>query len=85
MDIASQLEGVVELFGRLGMVVRQEHLGGDSGGLCTIHGRRVVFVDLDADPATRLDRCLQVLAALPDLDNVYISPALRELIEQAKA
>lgn len=84
MDITAQLEGVVTLFGRLGMDVRREHLGGDSGGLCVIRGRRVVFVDLDADLATRLDRCLQVLAGLPELDTVYVPPGLRERIEQAR-
>lgn len=85
MDSAAQLEGVVELFSRLGVEVRQEHLGGGSGGLCVIHGRRVVFIDLDADVATRLERSVLAAASLPELDTVYVPPALRELIESARS
>ncbi len=85
MDLSSQLEAVVDLFGRLDIEVRRECLGGDSGGLCKIRGKRVVFVDLDADSATRLARCLQVLKTLPDLDSAYVSPKLRESIEQAES
>lgn len=84
MDVPTQLESVIDLFGRLGIEVRQEPLGGDSGGLCLIRSKRVVFLDLDADSATRLGRCLQVLKALPDLDSVYVSPKLRESIERVE-
>ncbi len=84
MDTAAQFEAVVELFGRLGIQVREEHLGGSGGDLCVVCGRRVVFVDLDADVATRLHRSLRALAALPELETVYVQPALRGLIERLK-
>ena len=81
MDASTRFHEVVELFGRVGVEVRQEHLGGCGGGLCVLRGRRVAFLDLDADVATRLHHCLAALAALPELDNVYVHPALRSLIE----
>lgn len=85
MDAATQFDESVELLGRLGIEVRGEHLGGGGGGLCVLRGRRVAFVDLDADVATRLHRCLLALAALPELDTVYVQPALRMAIERLRA
>lgn len=82
IDASSLLRTVIEQLGRLEIEVRQEHLGGDSGGLCTLRGKRVVFVDLDADAVTRLERCVQVLRGLPELDTVYLPPKLREWLER---
>ena len=79
-----QLDAALTMLARLGIEVREAHLGGQSGGLCMIRGRRVVFVDLDADAATQLERYVAALADLPELDQIYIPPALREPIERAK-
>lgn len=84
MDTTAQFDAVVDLLGRLGVDVRQERLGGTCGGLCEVHGRRVVFVDLDADAATRLEWCVRALASLPELDSIYVTPALRDLIERVR-
>ena len=82
MDLTTQLDTVVELLGRLGAEVRAEHLGGEGGGACALHGRRIVFLDLDADVATRLERALGALASCPEFDSVYVPPVIRELIER---
>jgi len=82
MDATAQLDTMVRLFEQLGVEVRQERLGGSGGGLCRIRGRRVVFVDLDADAATRLDRSIEALAAVPEAATVYISPELRERMDR---
>lgn len=84
MDVIAQFDAAIGLLGRLGIEVRQEHFGGGGGGFCTVRGRRMLFVDLDADGATRLERALAALADLPELDNVYVPPALRESIEHAR-
>jgi len=84
MDAATQVEAVVDLLGRLGIEVRKERLGGAGGSLCEIRGRRVVFIDLEADLATTLDRCLTALAALPEVDELYLPPELRERLEQLR-
>ena len=85
MEATTQINAAVELFGRLGIGVRREHLGGEGGGgLCTIRGQRVFFLDLDADLATRAEQSLAALAGLPEAEGVYVTPALRELLEQMR-
>ena len=84
MDASSQFEQLIELIERLGMDVRYERLGGHSTGLCRIKGRPVMFVDLDADVATRMDRCLQALVSIPDVDSTYLPPAIRERLDRLR-
>ncbi len=84
MDAAHQLQIVLDLFERLQIEVRQEHLGGGGGSLCSLRSRRVLFVDLDADAATRLDQCVHGLAELPELASLYVPPEIRERIERAQ-
>ena len=81
MDVASQLDMIVDLFDRLDVEVRQERLGGAGGNLCHVRGEAVMFIDVEADVATRADRCLEALARLPQIDTVFIPPELRERIE----
>ena len=83
MDLATQLDEMLEVFGRLGIPLRREQLGGAGGGLCTLRGQRVVFLDLDADLATQVERCTDALAALPEAEDIYLAPALRERIARA--
>ena len=85
MDATAQLDTILRLFEQLGVEVRQEQLGGSGGGLCRIRGKRVVFVDLDADAATRLDRSIEALSAVPEAAAVYISPELREWMDRLRA
>jgi hypothetical protein len=82
VDTTTQFNAVVDLFGRLGVQVRREHLGGRGGGLCQVHGHRVIFVDLDADAATQMEVCVRALSSLPELETVYVPPVLRELIDR---
>lgn len=85
MDIDAKLDALRSLFERLEIDVRQERLGGDGGGLCQVRGRRIVFVDMDADPATRLERAIQALAALPELEDLFIPPTIREDLDRVRA
>ncbi len=84
MDLATQFDAMLEVFGRLGIPLRRERLGGAGGGLCTIRGRRVLFIDVDADLATQVDRCADALAALPETEDIYLAPTLRERIARAR-
>ncbi len=81
---SAQLDTVVEVFDRLGIAVRWEHLGGTGGGLCRVRGEQVLFIDSDADPATRLERTIVALAAIPDSDSMYLIPAVRERVDRLR-
>ena len=72
MDAETLLIDVLSVVSRLEVDVRQERLGGSGGGWCRVRGREVLFVDLDADVATRADRCLEAM---------YLPPALREKVD----
>ena len=85
MDTNALYEEAMESLNRLGVEVRQEHLGGEGGGCCTIKGRRVVFVDLDAGVRRRLECCVERLRGLAEVEAMYLSPALRNLIEGIEA
>ncbi len=79
-----QIDEILELLARFDIATRQERLGGSGGGLCAMQGQQVLFIDLDADQATRLDRAIEALASLPAADDLYVSPSLREELEQRK-
>ena len=84
MESSSELDYLVEQLERMGMDVRYEKLGGESTGLCKIKGRSVMFVDMDADVATRVDRCIRALATVPDIDVTYLPPTIRERLDKIK-
>ncbi len=84
MDALAQIDTIIEILTRFGVEIRHERLGGDGGGLCRMRGRNVMFIDDDADPATRLERCVAGLAALPQADAVFLPSDLRELVDVAK-
>ncbi len=83
MDVSHQLQAVLDIYERLNIEIRQEHLGGSGGSLCGLRNRRVLFLDLDADLATRLDRCVAGLAELPEVASLYVPPEIRERMERA--
>ena len=73
------------VYARPHVSVRQEPMGGDGGGVCLLKGQRVLFVDTMADLVTRCDRSLADLARLPEIDNVFIVPELRDEIDRLRA
>ena len=80
-----QVDEILDLLTRLDIPARKERLGGSGGRLCSMQGRKVFFIDLDADPATRLDAAVDALASLPAADGLYLSPNLREELERRRA
>ncbi len=83
MDVQTRLETLLATAEQLGIEVRRESLGGEGGGLCSLRGRRVLFVDTAADAATRYDRTVAALASLPELQDRYLPPELREDLDRA--
>ena len=82
MDLQSRLDALVALAEEIGLTVRREPLGGDGGGYCVLRGRRILFVDTSADLETSYERTLEALAPLPELDQRYLRPEIREDLER---
>ena len=83
-DAKAELEIVLEALDRLDVDVRRERCGGGGGGLCILKGKKIIFVDLDADDVTRLECSLQALAGLPDAETLFLPPAIREQVDQRR-
>ena len=76
--VLAQLEEAAE---RLGIRVRYEECG-VPGGLCTVHGERMVIIERRADPSQRarvLARALREVGT----EGLYLSPVVRNLIDEA--
>ena len=78
-------EELKEVATRLGMQVREEILLREVGyrvrsGLCRVHGEDVVFLDRSLPPEERVQVLLDALAGR-DVETLYLSPALRRLLE----
>jgi hypothetical protein len=82
MDLTGRLESLLTLAEEIGIDVRAEPMGGEGGGLCRLRGERILFVDISADLATRYDRTLAAMASLPELNDRYLPPEVRQDIEQ---
>lgn len=65
-----------------GVKLRREPLGGTGGGLCTIQGERIFFIDTEADSAETATRCAGAIGQLLDIEAVYIRPEVRQYIEK---
>lgn len=83
-DPTAQLESVLDAFERLGVEVRNERCGGRGGGICTLQGKQRLYVDLDADGITRLERSIEALASVPGVEAMFLPPAIRELVDKVR-
>ena len=81
MDLAGRLESLLTLAEEIGIVVRAEPMGGEGGGLCRLKGKTILFVDTSADLATRYDRTVAAMAGMPELNDRYLVPEVRQDIE----
>lgn len=82
MDAHERLETLINLAREIGVEVRRESLGGESGGLCLLKRQRVLFVDLSADTRTQYEKTVAALAGLPELAARYLPPEIREDLDR---
>jgi len=75
------LEELLHLLEGNGVTVRNEPLGGSGGGLCTVKGQRIFFVDTQAPSAEVAAHCAEAVAKLVDIETVYVRPEVRQYIE----
>jgi len=87
-DAADRVGGVdllgelLELAEQLGVQVRRASMGGSGGGLATLRGQPILFVDTDAPAEVQLEKSAAGLSRLADrIEQIYVRPALRALLE----
>jgi len=82
VDLQARLDALLTAAEEIGLAVRREPLGGEGGGYCVLRGQRVLFVDTTADLETRYERTLAALSRLPEIDQRYLLPEVRDDIER---
>lgn len=75
------LEELLTLLESNGVTIRSEPLAGSGGGLCTIKGENVFFVDTQAPSGEVGTLCAEAAAQLLDIEQLYIRPEVRRFIE----
>ena len=81
MNEQSILDELLALLEANGVTIRNEPLGGSGGGLCTIKGENIIFVDTQASSIVSAAICADAVSKVVDVEQVYIKPQIREFIE----
>jgi hypothetical protein len=81
MNTQTILEELVMLLEAHGVIIRNEPLGGSGGGLCSLKGERIFFLDTEAPSAVTAALCAEALSQVMDIEQIYIKPEIREFIE----
>ena len=81
MDEQRILEELLGLLEANNVAVRREPLGGSGGGLCTVKGEPIFFVDTQAASAETAALCAEAVTKIVDVEKIYVRPEIRELIE----
>jgi hypothetical protein len=84
MDLQSRLDALVALAEEIGLSVRREPQGGDGGGYCVLRGERILFIDTVADLETCYERTVEALASMPEIDQRYLPPEIRQDIDRQR-
>ena len=75
------LDELLALLEGNGVAIRSEPLGGAGGGLCSVKGAHIFFVDTQAGSAETAVRCAEAVGKLMDTESIYIRPEVRQFIE----
>ena len=75
------MEELLALLEANGVIIRNEPLGGSGGGLCTIKGQRIFFVDTQAQSVDVAAICAEAVSKVADIEKLYIKPEVRQFIE----
>ncbi|GAF72409.1 unnamed protein product [marine sediment metagenome] len=74
-------EELLALLEANGVAIRKEPLGGSGGGLCTVKGQAIFFVDTQATSAEVAALCSQAVSKIINIEQIYIKPEIRQFIE----
>ena len=80
MNSVELLEEAIDAARRVGFDVREEWFGGSGGGACAVHGKKLLFLDLNLGPRERLLQVADALRGDPETANIIMTTALRRLV-----
>ena len=75
------MEELLALLEANDVTIRNEPLGGSGGGLCTMKGKHIFFVDTEAPSIVTAAICAEVLPKVADIEQIFIRPQVRQFIE----
>lgn len=75
------LDELLTLLEANGVTIRREPLAGGAGGLCTVKGRHIFFVDTQSPCADVAAVAADAVSKIVDIEAVYIRPEIRQFIE----
>ena len=75
------LEELLALLEANSVTIRREPLEGSGGGLCTVKGETIFFLDTQASSAESAAICAEAVSKVVDTERVYIKPEVRQFIE----
>ena len=81
MNEQNILEELLALLEANGVTIRNEPLDGSGGGLCTIKGEPIFFVDTQASSAVSAAMCAEAVSKVVDVEQIYVKPQVRQFIE----
>lgn len=81
MNERTIMEELLALLNANGVSIRNEPLGGNGGGLCTVKGQHTFFVDTDASSIATAVLCAEAIAKIIDIEQIFIKPQIRQFIE----
>ncbi len=81
MNDQAILEELLALLETNEVTIRNEPLGGSGGGLCTVKGRPILFVDTQAPAIATATICAEAIVKVLDIEQIYMKPQVRRFIE----
>ena len=81
MDEQGILQELLALLEANGVTIRNEPLGGSGGGLCTVKGKYIFFLDTQAPSVAAAVQCAEAVPKVADIEQIYIKPQVRQFIE----
>ena len=81
MDEQRILDELLTLLEAHRVKIRREPLGGRGGGLATMKGQSIFFLDTEAASAEVASLCAEAVARLLDIETIYLRPEVRRFIE----
>jgi hypothetical protein len=81
MNEQNILDELLVLLEANGVAIRSEPLGGSGGGLCSIKGQHIFFVDTQASSAVSAAMCAEAVSKMVDVEQIYVKPQVRQFID----